>query len=44
VSNDSKPPAAAFDPYAAAGKRAKRGTVKAKAASPSRNGRRYKVR
>jgi excinuclease ABC subunit B len=43
ASHDSKPPPSpAFDPYAA-GKKAKRGTVKAKAA-PSRNGRRYKVR
>jgi len=41
VQSDSKPPATAFDPYA--GKKAKRGTVKAKAA-PARNGRRYKVR
>jgi len=40
--HDSKPPVAAFDPYAS-GKKTKRGTVKAKAA-PSRNGRRYKVR
>jgi len=44
TSHDSKPPPGpAFDPYAA-GKKAKRGTVKAKAAAPSRNGRRYKVR
>jgi excinuclease ABC subunit B len=53
-SNDSQPPAATFDPYAG-GKKAKRGMVKAKAKrgtvkdtsappSPSRNGRRYKVR
>jgi excinuclease ABC subunit B len=42
TSHDSKPPVAAFDPYAS-GKKTKRGTVKAKAAS-SRNGRRYKVR
>jgi excinuclease ABC subunit B len=44
VSTDSKPPAnATFDPYA--GKKAKRGTVKAKAGgAPARPGRRYKVR
>ena len=38
TSHDSKPPVAAFDPYASV-KKTKRGTVKAKAA-PSRNGRR----